>query len=54
MHGKHILAIPSRLTSFHEREDHLSGSDEKVGIVIVSVRSQAAGRRRRLGVENYP
>lgn len=29
MHGKHILAILSRLTSFHERENHLSGSDKK-------------------------
>lgn len=45
MHGKHIVALLSRLTS-HEREKHLSGSDEsrhRCGF--------GAGRRRRLGVE---
>lgn len=45
MHGKHILALLSRLTS-HERENNLSGSDEsrhRCGL--------GTGRRRRLGVE---
>lgn len=56
MHGKHILALLSRLTLFHERATSgrttYQALRRKVGIVMVSVHSQTAGRRRRLGVDH--